>query len=573
MTVPLAAWAVTESLPSRLFKIFWVFALFVVVIAFITFLLVWWIGRSRPMRLSSKRTQPTRLWAGLNKPQTLVMNDRQVLPQPDPETRPLVKDTQERVLENISSGSEPVVLMVPEQPDPRRDFANPLITPCIQSEYMRSPSNVESQDTPSPLTKQRARPPSPQQTIVDLIKQVEGTGELVALTYAYGSRPGQVRNVSIISLSDDESAIKVRESEYPDEKTYIVVRIMEMQTQEGETAKNNNAISKFHEYNRQRFEAQRERQDLIDTCEWGVPAKLKDCRFDVSKVAGGYLIWNKNNCKSVTIRARDIESARRAAFAIDMMLSHSRGYWWDIQQVMVKRHIFWPNWMALQEAAYQDGQRIARQFEEEQPLKIWAQQSFRARCDLYAKSPFWGQHEAHYMDWGRIFEAKHFDMESSLRAMSDMPLDREQFKEYILGSNQLQKPIALPNDNIGEKTLTKLLESGLASLPEDPAIETILSGYRINELKDMAEQWNLKTTGLKKAELVQLCANAMPRDVALHLIADNTKSDLFLLQPPKNLEPEEFQNFKSCYRQMFSTLAAWIDDDYECSEAVNKLLG
>lgn len=432
---------------------------------------------------------------------------------------------------------------------------------------------LRSDDTERLKLKQpasRTVPTAPEHAVLNLLEQVSGTGEIIAVTYAYGSRAGQERELTVVSVTEDKTAIKVREAGFPDEKTYVVGRIMRIKTQSGEIATNHTTVARFMEFTNR----QRERQNLISTCEFGSLKELNGCRFEVKKESGSIWISNRKNFLITSIEAKSVEWARRAAFGIDLMLSESRGYWVDIQKIMVSGGVYWPNWMELQAAAYKEGQRIAQNYEAANEGKKLAKQPIGVRVDSYAESPLWPGEDCYFMDWLRIFEAPPFDMKEILKLVDGSWLNREEYKEYILSSDGRQRPIEMPNEEISAKTLTKLLENDLAK-PEYPlTIESALSRLTLAELRPLAKALGVNTSQGKKSEIVERCIHAMPSDEAQRLIANLQESNSFVLQPPKGLTWEQFQDFKSCYRQMFGMLAEWLDGNpRRPGHPISKLLG
>ncbi|WP_342133523.1 hypothetical protein [Hydrogenophaga sp. OTU3427] len=395
----------------------------------------------------------------------------------------------------------------------------------------------------------------------------------MSVTYAYGSRPGQARDLAVTGFSADETAIMVREQGVADEKVYVVARIMEIRTQDGLVATNHQTTRSYQESLRQRLERERERSAIIDVCASGHPRQLLDMRFIVIPAAGSYSIVNQKNKQTAQVRALNLDGGNRAAFAVEMMLGRSSGLWWEIQGVMVKCQVYWPQWMQLREAAHAECRRIAAQYRDENPDLQWEALSFRERCDHYRKSPLWKLDNWEYMDWGRIFEAQKVDIEACLRILAEVPLSLEEYKQYILSSNGPQTPLTLPDDHISQQALEKLLTTGLAKRPDPLTLEDVLSKLKTAELKAIAKPLGIKVSALKKAELIAQCLQAIPPDQASRLIADATAPDAYVLQPPDGLTWEEFQDFKSCYRQMFSMLAAWLDGEHEFSAPVVAILG
>ena len=419
-----------------------------------------------------------------------------------------------------------------------------------------------------------ARPPaSSPKTVLQALHQIEGTGELITVLYAYGSRAGQPRELTVLSLFNGNEAMKVLEVGEPQEKTYIVKRIMEVRLQDGTKVTNPETTSAFREWERERNEYQRHRQNLIDTCHFGSVSKLKECRFEVSRTPGGFLLSNKQNYQLVIIQARDIEAARRGAYALEIMLSESEGLWWELQAVLINNGVHWPAWMEMQRLAYQDGQRLLHEFERENPGILWHTISFKDRSAHYFRSPYWGEEESwKHLEWGQIFEASDVNMATALQCMSSLTKDIEEFKAYILGSNGARKPMNLPNVDISLNTLNWLKARGLAVAVPAPEPRDILGGYRVAELKELARSMGLKFTGAKKVDLVNMCLRVMTPEDQKALLAMDIRPIQYLLNAPPGLNWDQFQHFKACYRKMFSMLIHYVDRTLNTKESVQRLL-
>lgn len=361
----------------------------------------------------------------------------------------------------------------------------------------------------------------------------------------------------MVRITDDRTAIKVREAGYPDEKTYIVRRIMHIKTQCGQTATNHATVSKYNDYVR----SKQERKRLIDICEFGSISKLHDHRFEVTRENRVLWILNKENYIQAYIEANNVECARRAAFGIELMLSESRGFWWDIQQIMVSGCVFWPNWMELQAKLYKEGQRIAQSFETQNPGLKLAEQTAGIRSDAYARSPLWSASEGLYLDWLRIFETPPFNMKDTLYLVARTGLSRDEYKEYILGSNGDQVPIPLPDRYISDSTLATLLKKDLARPAPLPTLATALSRKPLAELQPLARELGIKYSKYKKAELASLLSESMPPDLVDRIMSSLPECKSYVLQPPNGLTWKQFQDFKSCYRQMFAMLVDFLDED------------
>lgn len=121
-------------------------------------------------------------------------------------------------------------------------------------------------------------------TIIQALKLVEATGEFVTVTYAYGSRPEQERDLAVLCLINNNQAIRVIESVGKhEEKTYVINRIMEVQLQDGSKFYNTENIERFRAWKQENDAYQSRRRDLINICSFGTNAKLKECRFEVSR--------------------------------------------------------------------------------------------------------------------------------------------------------------------------------------------------------------------------------------------------------------------------------------------------
>lgn len=410
-------------------------------------------------------------------------------------------------------------------------------------------------------------------TVVDALNQVAGTGELVTVSYAYGSRAGQLRELAVLSLINSNEAIKARELGETQERTYVVKRIMEVRLQDGTTVRNSETTAAFQDWERERNAYQLHRQNLLDICRFGSDAKLKECRFEVSRTAGGFLLLNKENYQFVTIQARDIEAARRGAYAIEIMLAESEGLWWELQAVLVNNGVYWPAWMQLQSLAYLDGQKIAQEYEKDNPGALWRSVSLKDRSQRYAQSLYWGEEESwQYLEWRQIFEAADVDMTTAFQCMRLPTVDVEEFKAYILSSNGAQKPMSLPYGDISTNTLKWLKRQGLALVAPSPNIRDTLGKYRIIELKALAKSFGLKLTGAKKADLINSCLAAMTTEHQTALLEKNASPVQHVLQPPEGLSWKQFQNFKACNRKMFSMLVHRVDDRLIAKESVKNLL-
>lgn len=479
---------------------------------------------------------------------------------------------------NEMDRGRPVSLLTTYRPHMPVDVATSSLTTGKKGLAVETGNSLHGADALTPVSKsgmpvsRSTITPAQASSVLQLLEQVANTGEFITVTYAHGSRQGEPRELAVVAIVNGGESITVRESGYPDEKTYVVHRIMEVRTQDGTKASNPQTIAKFEEYNRSRLENERRRQDLIDTCYWGSTAKLKACRFDVSKVGSGYMLWNKDTYQSTTIQARNLETARRAAYAVGLMLGESKGLWWDLQGFFVDGGVYWPAWMKLQRQAYLDGLRIAKEFEQQNPGRTFLGLRLRDRCAEYAKSPYWVEQDGQYLDWGRIFEAGEFDMPTALKCMSNARIDRDEYKEYILGSNGDRQPIHLPDAEISQKTLASLLKMGLAQKAPPPELSSVLGAMRVSQLKLMAKNLGIKTTGTAKADLISMCQKSMPQEMAQELIVNHSDLVRYLLNPPSGLTWDQFQDFKSCYRQMFSMLSTWTDKRLVTSDEVMKQL-
>ena len=478
------------------------------------------------------------------------------------------------------------------QPDVELELAiTQLITSVPSTELAARPQlTTVSQSMPNPIDAcsdmqltqdsqqadrcvQAALLPLPKpKTVVDALHQVAGTGELVTVCYAYGSRAGQLRELAVLSLINSNEAIKALEPGETQEKTYVVKRIMEVRLQDGTTVRNSEVTAAFQDWERERNAYQLYRQNLIDICCFGSDSKLKECRFEVSRTAGGFLLLNKKNYQSVVIQARDIEAARRGAYAIEIMISESEGLWWELQAVLVNNGVYWPAWMQLQRLAYLDGQRIAQEYEKDNPGALWHSVSSKDRSQRYAQSKYWGEEESwQYLEWGKIFEAADVDMTTAFRCMRLLAIDVEEFKAYILSSNGAQKPMTLPDGNISNSTFKWLRQQGLALVAPSPNIRDILSKYRVIELKELVKSYGLKLNGAKKMDLINSCLVAMTVGEQTVLLAESASPIQHVLQPPGGLSWEQFQNFKACNRKMFSMLVHHLDKRLDSKESVKAL--
>ena len=285
------------------------------------------------------------------------------------------------------------------------------------------------------------------------------------------------------------------------------------------------------------------------------------------------MLLNKKNYQSVVIQARDIEAARRGAYAIEIMISESEGLWWELQAVLVNNGVYWPAWMQLQRLAYLDGQRIAQEYEKDNPGALWHSVSSKDRSQRYAQSKYWGEEESwQYLEWGKIFEAADVDMTTAFRCMRLLAIDVKEFKAYILSSNGAQNPMNLPDRNISSSTFEWLRLQGLALVAPSPNIREVLSKRRVIELKELVKSYGLKLTGAKKVDLINSCLAAMTIEDQTALMVKNTSPVQHVLQPPEGLSWQQFQNFKACNRKMFSMLVHHVDNRLDAKESVKIYL-
>jgi hypothetical protein len=80
-------------------------------------------------------------------------------------------------------------------------------------------------------------------SVVEFLRSVAGTGEVITVVYGAGSRPGEPRELVVLSCS--ETDLRAYEPAVHMEKQYKVAKILEVETSSGERIASEEAIQRF----------------------------------------------------------------------------------------------------------------------------------------------------------------------------------------------------------------------------------------------------------------------------------------------------------------------------------------
>lgn len=413
-------------------------------------------------------------------------------------------------------------------------------------------------------------------TVIEYLREVAGTGEIVEVTYAFGSRPGQPRVLTVVSLENNDEAFLVLEPNYSDTKIYVVKRVMSIKGSDGViAAKNQDVINNFNAWKANEDAYQANRRRIISTARYGSLADLKRCNLTlVSGSNDSHFISFNSQSKLASISAQGVTGAYRVCNVIDAMVNESEGCWWDMVDILINVKFYWPDWLKYQNALAKEGavlrgdlSKFSNLNQADSKLPNYTELK-RALQSAYQTSQLFPPEDGwNYLDRLCLFELDNFEIDKCLNALSRISYDSEVFKAYFLQIGTINTLKSFPDEQVDQATLEIFKKLNLVTPFCFASIEDLMDRMKRPELCTFAKMLGIKVGRMKKSDLIKNLIEVISPELEGQIRGLSVYQGLYTLNPPHGLTQHELTNFKVVYRTMITTLAAWLSGQYVPSVA------
>ncbi|QQX85268.1 hypothetical protein JJQ59_04825 [Cupriavidus necator] len=413
--------------------------------------------------------------------------------------------------------------------------------------------------------------------MIELLMHSLRTATTVTLAYAYGTRPGQERQVVVVDIIDDDTAFLVLESGYPERKKYVFNRVLWVRDNEGRVAKNEEQIARYDAFVREKAAREQaldpivsESGDTIGESTFEVIAEIPSRRSHTDEYNLFALRRGKRGRHTALIRARDMQAANSVCQVLELMNGSSEGQLWGTLGVLIKGKFLWPVWQRYHRDLTLEGQRLRAGQPKLRELSVTRHPDGRKNLDnshaqyrIYDSStlrPPSDEDEGGFLDRVRLFEAEPLD----LIPLADVAqaVSVRTIAAYFTGASDRWQLQELPSNTIQDDALRELLQASLTMPAKDAPIDFLLSNLNATTLYAPIKARKGKPVSYGVTGYLTFYSEHLDAEMELELRNSKWLDGKYILRPPASWSWEQLQDFRTCYVEMLRALKRWLCGDY-----------